>query len=196
MNNTIIKLSIITILLACIQSVSFSNDNVTYKDEIDLTFSKLKLEDDLTQLNDIRILQLTYNRLVYKFLGVGGYFGTGMYDEWVIKNDYNSTYYEYTRHKYSAHYGINAKIHLLHLIFKTNISRFDLYASSNIGLTSTFTSSGNNIRPLKGHYFDYSLFGGASLFITKKVGLLVEAGYKEFRYNKGYFTKYGLTYRF
>ena len=183
------------ILLICINLSLFSNDTIAYKNKIDFTFSNVQFED-IIQLNDILILQFDYNRLVNDFIGIGGYFGAGMYDEWNVESGDNWTSYEFTKYRYSAHYGLNSNLHILPLIFKTNIPRFDLYISADCGFISMFTSSDSNIIPEKGHYFDYSMVVGGSIYLSQKLGLLIETGYKRFKYHKGFFAKYGLTYRF
>lgn len=119
-----------------------------------------------------------------------------MYDEWIVERGDNWVSYEFTKYRYSAHYGINSNMHILPLLFKTNIPRFDFYISADCGFISMFTSSNTNISPEKGHYFDYTLVGGGSIFLSKKLGLLIETGYKYFKYHKGFFAKYGLTYLF
>ncbi|MFO7829060.1 MAG: hypothetical protein R6V23_10590, partial [Bacteroidales bacterium] len=86
------------ILLICICSRLFSNDTIAYKNKIDFTFSNVQFEDDFIQLNDILILQLDYNRLVNDFIGIGGYFGAGMYDEWIVESGDNWTSYEFTKY--------------------------------------------------------------------------------------------------
>jgi len=190
------KTTTVLTLLICICSSLLSNNTIAYKKKIDFTFSNVQFEDNFIQLNDILILQLDYNRLVNDFISVGGYFGAGIYDEWIVESGDNWANYKYTRNRYSAHYGINSNLHVLPLIFKTNIPRFDFYISGDCGFISMFTSSDKNITPEKGHYFDYTLAGGGSIFLSKKFGLLIETGYKEFKYHKGFFAKYGLTFRF
>jgi len=148
------------------------------------------------QLNDILILQLDYNRFINRSISIGGYLGAGKYDEWIFKSMGNGSSYQSGNNKYSAHYGLKSSLHILSLLFKTNIPRFDFFVSADAGFVSMFTSPEPDIIPEKGNYFDYSYGGGGSIYLSKKLGLLVEAGYKEFEYHKGFFAKYGLTYRF
>jgi len=189
------QIAIITILI-CKSLSLFSNDTITYINKIDFSFSNIQFEDGFAELNDIWVLQLDYNRNINNYISVGGFGGLGMYDEWIVERDDNSVSYTFTKYRYCSLLGLNSKLHLLPIVFKTNIPRFDLYISGNVGLISLFTSSDNNITPKRGHYFDYSLMGGGSIFLFKKLGLFLEAGYREFKYHKGFNAKYGLTYRF
>ena len=189
------QIALIIILIYISRSI-FANDTITYNNKIDFSFSNIHFEDEFMQLNDILVLQLDYNHYLYDFISVGGYFGMGMYDEWIVDRNENSTTYTFTEYKYSAHYGVNGNLHILPLVFKTNIPRFDFYISGDFGFISMFTTSDDNILPENGHYFDYSLMGGGAIYLSKKLGLFIEAGYREFKYHKGFNAKYGLAYRF
>ena len=182
--------------MVCSSMSLFSNDTISYNNKIDFSFSNIQFEDDYVQLNDIWVLQLDYNRHVNDYISVGGFGGLGMYDEWIFERDGGGVSYTFTKYRYCSLFGFNSKLHLLPVILKTNLPRFDLYISGNGGLISLFTSSDNNISPKRGHYFDYSIMGGGSIFLFEKLGLFIEAGYREFKYHKGYNAKYGLTYRF
>jgi len=190
------KLITTVTLLFIISATLFSNDTISYKNKIDLTFSNPQFEHNFMQLNDILILQLDYNRFINRSISIGGYLGAGRYDEWIFESMGNGSSYMSFNSKYSAHYGVKSNLHILPLLFKTNIPRFDFFVSANIGFVSMFSSPSPDIIPIKGNYFDYSFTGGGSVYVSKKLGLLFEAGYKEFEYHKGFFAKYGLTYRF
>ena len=189
------QIAIITILI-CNSLSLIANDTITYKNKIDFSLSSIKFEDGSIQPGPIMFSQLNYNRKINDFISVGGYCGFGWYEEWIVKKDDNSVRYTATGWKYSTNYGLNSKLHILPLILKTNIPRFDFYMSWDIGLISMFTTPDDNISPERGHYFDYSLMGGASIFISKKIGLFIEAGFREFKYHQGFNARYGLTYRF
>jgi hypothetical protein len=189
------QITLFTILI-CISVSLFSNDTISYNNKIDFSFSNIQFEDGFIQLNDIWVLQLDYNRNINNYISVGGYGGFGMYDEWIVEREDYSTSYTFTKYRYCTLLGLNSKLHLLPLIFKPNIPRFDLYISGNLGLISMFTSLDDNISPERGHYFDYSFMGGGTIYLSKKLGLFIEAGYREFKYHKGFNAKYGLTYRF
>jgi len=68
--------------------------------------------------------------------------------------------------------------------------------SGDVGLISMFTTTGDNIFPKRGTYFDYSLMGGALIFLSKSIGLFVEVGYRDFKYHQGSDARFGLSYRF
>jgi len=84
----------------------------------------------------------------------------------------------------------------LPIILKKEISRFDFYMSGDIGLISMFTTPHENISPKRGTYFDYSLLGGTSIFLSKKIGIFIELGFRNFKYHQGLNTNFGLRYRF
>lgn len=172
-----------------------ANDTITYKNYTSISFSSIQFEDGIYRLNDIWNLQLEYNRNITNYLSIGGYVGLGMFDEWIVEKD-NGVSYTFTRYRYSAHYGLNSKLQIIPLLSVTNTPRFDLYISGSLGVISMFTSPDDNISPERGHYFDYSVMGGGSVFLTDKLGLFIEAGYRKFRYHNGFNAKYGLTIRF
>jgi hypothetical protein len=183
-------------LLICISATLYSSDTIVYKNKIDLTFSNPHFEYNYIPFNDILVLQLDYNRFISRSISIGGYLGVGMYDEWHVKSGDNWNSYLNYNSEYSAHYGLKSSVHILPLLFKTNIPRFDFFVTANLGFVSMFTSLAPDIIPKYGHYFDYSFVGGGSIYLSRKLGLLVEAGYKEFEYHKGFYAKYGLTCRF
>lgn len=173
-----------------------SNDTILCKNNTGISFSPIQFEDGSVPLNDIWNLQLEYNRNVTNHLSIGGYVGVGMFDEWIVEEDESGVSYTFTRYRYSAHYGLNSKLHLIPLLSVTNKTRFNLYVSGSLGVISMHTSPNENILPERGHYFDYSVLGGGSVFLTNKLGLFIEAGYRKFRYHNGFNAKYGLTVRF
>ena len=189
------KIAVITILI-CSSLCLIANDTTTYKNNIDLSLSSIKFEDGFVQPGPMMFLQLNYNRNINDLIGIGGYGGYGWYEEWIVEKGDNFIHYTATDWKYSIHYGLNCKLHILPLILNTINQRFDVYLSGDIGLISMFTTPADNISPEKGTYFDYSLMGGASIFLSKKLGLFVEAGYREFKYHQGPNVRFGLTYRF
>lgn len=173
-----------------------ANDTILCKNYTGISFSPIQFEDGLVTLNDIWNLQLEYNRNIINFLSIGGYAGVGMFDEWIVEEDEGGVSYTFGRYRYSAHYGLNSKFQILPLLLVTTIPRFNLYVSGSLGVISIYTSPNENILPERGHYFDYSVMGGGSVFITNKLGLFIEAGYRKFRYHNGFNAKYGLTVRF
>ena len=189
------KIAVITILI-CSSLCLIANDTITYKNNIDLSLSSIQFEDGSVQPGHIMLLQLNYIRIFNDLIGIGGYGGYGWYEEWIVEKGDNFIHYTATDWKYSIHYGLNCKLHILPLILNTINQRFDVYLSGDIGLISMFTTPADNISPEKGTYFDYSLMGGASIFLSKKLGLFVEAGYREFKYHQGPNVRFGLTYRF
>jgi len=196
-------------LLICSEWVLLANDSLTYKNEIRVSISSSKLEFNpiyyygSMQLGYFSFNQLNYNRMINDFISVGGYLGYGSVDQiieeiWDNIYGYTSSRYSVQEKKSTMEYGVNGKLHILPLILKNNTSRFDLYLSGDIGLISIFTTVDESIYPKRGTYFDYSALGGASIFFLKRkrIGLLIEAGYRDFKYHHGSSVKVGITYRF
>lgn len=187
------------IIIALMVSICFFSSIITkaQSNNINLSFSNLTIEGDYFWLeNKLPNLQLDYNRNVLNYLSIGGYIGAGLYEEWLFEKDSTSMSLEYINYTHSLHYGLNANFHILPFILEKKLSRFDLYVSGKMGIISLFSTESDNIVPKKGHYFDYSIMGGTSFYLSKKFGLFLEAGYKNFEYHKGFNTKYGLTLRF
>ena len=201
-------------LLICSGWVLLANDTLTYKNEIRVSISDAKLECNPVnyysslQFGYFHFNQLSYNRMINDFISVGGYWGYGSVDQ-IIEEIHDYSYYypnsiysypslSYTiqERKSMMEYGVNGKLHILPLILKNNTSRFDLYLSGDIGLISIFTTVNESIYPKRGTYFDYSILGGASLFLSRKIGLFIELGHRDFKYHQGLSTKFGLRYRF
>ena len=192
----ILKVSVI-IVLFCNCSQSFSNDTITQKNTIALSFSNTTIEDSYWRFQDNMIdLQFEYNHYIINFLQVGGYGGVDLHEEWSVERDSNSISQTFERYTYSLHYGLIGKLHILPLIFQKDIKWFDLYVSGKFGFVSLLTSKDENIIPERGHYFDYSLMGGSSIYLSKKFGLFIEAGYRNFKYYRGFNSRYGAVFRF
>jgi hypothetical protein len=174
-----------------------ANDTTTRNNIITLSFSNISLEDKAHQYQDNLIsIQLEVNRNITGYLGIGGYTGFGLYEEFVFKEEGGGSSLTYLDVAKSVTYGLDGNLHILPLLFQRDIPRFDLYISGELGLISLFSSDFNGIVPERGHNFNYSLMGGVSFYITKKFGLFTEAGYRGFKYHKGFNTKYGLTFKF
>lgn len=189
--------TLITILLFCNCYYLFSNDTVFYNNGITFSFSNTKIEERRYHLVENMVdLQLEYDYNLTDYFSVGGYGGFGMFEEWIIVIDSNSMGRSFERYTHSLHYGLNSKLHILPFILEKNIPRFDLFISGNLGLISLFSSPDENITPERGHYFDYSLMGGSSIYFSKKFGLFIEAGYRNFKYHTGFNARYGLIIRF
>lgn len=173
-----------------------AKDTIAYKNKLDISLTSIMLEDGSIPLGGYGFSRLSFNRNLNDFICVGVYSGFGWYEEFLV--DRGENYYSYTASewKFSAQYGINGKLYILPIILKKEISRFDFYMSGDIGLISMFTTPHENISPKRGTYFDYSLLGGASIFLFKKIGLFMELGFRNFKYHQGLNTNFGLRYRF
>lgn len=192
------KESILLFLLMLLPFNSFSNNLPIAKNKISFTFSNLRIEDYSYLLQDNLVnLQLEYAHKAFDFIFIGGYFTYGLYEEWLYekKGEYRSsiTFLEVTN---SLHYGITSELNIVPILTKSKINRLDIYITPKIGLISLNSTKDENIIPKKGSYFDYSLMAGCSLYLTKKIGLNAELGYKNFKYHKGFNARYGLTFRF
>lgn len=185
------------VIVICSCSILYSNDTISFKNKIELSFSNIQIEDDYYWLQDNMVtLQLGFNRNIADYIGIGCFGGIGMFEEWIGEKDSNSISLTFSEYRYSAHYGLNSKLHILPLLLETDIPRFDLYISGNLGLISLFSTPDNNITPERGHYLDYSLMSGGSVYLSRKLGLFIEAGYRKFKYHKGFNAKYGLIFKF
>ncbi len=189
------QIAVITILI-CNSLSLIGNDTITYKNQLDLSLTSIRLEDGSIELGGYASSRLNYNRNINDFISAGVYCGLGWYEEFIVEKRDNFIGYTATGWKYFTQYGLNSKLHILPLILKTNISRFDFYMSGDIGFISMFTTPDDNISPKRGTYFDYSLLGGASIFLSKRIGLFIEVGYRDFKYHQGSNVKFGLAYRF
>lgn len=189
----LIDKKLILICLLLFNSIVFT---FAQKNNIVLSFSNIQIEDDYWFRDNLINFQLEVNRNITDYFSIGGYAGFGLYEEWLFEQNINGHSITFLDITNSTHCGLNIKLHILPLLFKTKISRFDLYMSGKTGLISLYSSKDENIIPKRGHYFDYSLMGGVAIYLSKKFGLFVEAGNKNFKYHKGFNTNYGLTYRF
>lgn len=189
----VIDKKLILISLLFLNSILFT---FAQKNNIVLFFSNIQIEDDYWFRDNMINFQLEVNRNITDYFGIGGYAGFGLYEEWLFEQNINGHSITFLDITNSMHYGLNINLHILPLLFKTKISRFDLYISGKTGLISLYSSKDENIIPKRGHYFDYSLMGGGAIYLSKKFGLFVEAGNKNFKYHKGFNANYGLTYRF
>ncbi|MBN1116430.1 MAG: hypothetical protein JXA77_04470 [Bacteroidales bacterium] len=176
----------------------FINNALAQKSLLSISFSNIKIADEYYWFEDNIInSEIGYNYNIYNHLRIGGYTGIGIYEEWYgLKSD-NSIELTYNfKHPISLHYGVNINIFILPLFFKTNIPRFDFYLSGKMGFISLLTSPGENLIPQRGNYFDYSVMLGSTIYLSKKIGLNTEIGYKNFEYHKGFNALYGLRFRF
>ena len=201
------RILLITLIISTSLSL-LANDTLTYKNEIRVSISSSKLKFNpinyysSIQLGNFNFNQLSYNRMINDFISAGGYLGYGSVDQiieeiWDNIYGYSSSRYSVQEKKSTMEYGINGKLHFLPLILKNNTSRFDLYLSGDIGLISIFTTVDESIYPKRGTYFDYSILGGASVFLfkRKRIGMIIEAGYRKFKYHHGSSLRIGINYR-
>jgi hypothetical protein len=189
------KIAVIAILI-CNGLSLISNDTITFKNKLDLSISSISLSDGSIRLGGYGFSRLKYNRNINDFISVGGYGGFGWYNEFKFEKGDNFYHYTATAWKYAAQYGLNSKLHLLPLLLKKNYLRFDCYLSGDIGLMSMFTTPSDNIFPKRGTYFDYSFMGGVSVFLSKRIGVFTEVGYRDFKFHQGSNVEFGLSYRF
>ena len=185
---------IVIFVFACINS--FSNDTITFSDNVSISYSNMQFQDGVARLNDILSLELGYNRNISDVFSFGGFVGFGIFDEWYKEEANNSLSFEFTQYRYSVHYGLNSKLHILPIQYGFVPTRLDLYVSGNLGFISLLSTLEENISPERGTYIDYSLMGGLSFYFSKKLGLFVEAGYGRSKYINGFCGKYGLILRF
>jgi len=186
----------IVVILFCACINSFSQDTISFSHKVSCAFTNMQFQDGAVRLNDIMSLELGYNRSISDVVSFGGYVGFGIFDEWYKEEDYSSLSFEFIQYRYSAHYGLNCKLHILPIQYGYVPTRFDLYISGNLGAISLLSISEENISPERGTYFKYLIMGGGSYYFSKKVGLFVEAGYGRSKYINGFCGKYGLNIRF
>ena len=170
------------------------------KFDLDVSASYFRFTHDGKILDNYLLhadIGLFYN-LNHKF-SVGAYYGKGRYKEiefiWIEKNKHYRTGSTEER-SYADLFGISGKIHLLPLLFGTERTRFDWYMIGKIGLISLNSSNIENYVPVKGNFMDASFMTGTSFYFSKSFGMFAEAGYKYFRYHKGFNANCGLTFRF
>ncbi len=189
------KQTLITIFIfICINA--FSNDTISYFNNISFSFSTMHFQDGAVRLNDIMSLELEYNHNFSEIISFGGFFGLGIFDEWYKEDNSSSSSYTFTQYRYSTHYGLNGKVHILPIQVGFIPQRFDLYLTGNFGLVSLLSTQETNITPERGTYVNASIMGGGSFYFLKKLGFFVEAGYGKSKYINGFCANYGLTFRF
>jgi hypothetical protein len=71
-------------------------------------------------------------------------------------------------------YGLNANVHLLPFLLKTEKFRIDLYASGKCG--GFYRASAENMWPERGHTLDYGLYAGTAFYLGEHFGLFGEYG--------------------
>lgn len=181
-------------VFVCINT--FSNDTISYFNNISFSFSTMQFQDGAVHLNKVMSLELEYNHYFSDVISFGGFLGFGIFDEW-YKEDYSSSRnYTFTQYRYSTHYGLNGKVHILPIQFGSIPKRFDLYLTGNLGFISLFSTQETNISPERGTYLNSSIMGGGSFYFSKKLGFFFEAGYGKSKYINGFCANYGLTMRF
>jgi len=203
------RIILFTLILGCIWNLR-ANDTLTYKNDIRVSISSGMLEFNSVnydygsiELGNFYFTDLNYSRMVNDFVSTGGYLGYGQVDQIVEKIEeniygYNNTSYTIFEQKSIMRYGLNGKLHILPLILKAKNSRLDFYLSADIGLISIFTSLDDDIFPKGGTYFEYSVLGGAAIFLfkRKRIGFHLEAGYRDFKYHHGSNLRAGIAFRF
>lgn len=172
-------------------------ETLAQKNGINLSFSNIKVEEKNYWFEENLLnLDVEYNRNINSFFGIGSYAGFGIYEEWNCEKDNSTVTSTFLKYSNSSHYGINSKIHLLPFVLKYGIPRFDVYITGKLGLITFNSSTGDTIIPVRGSFFDYSLMGGGSVYLNKKIGLFVEVGYKNYKYYQGLNARYGIAIRF
>lgn len=188
---------VIVLFLICNSFFLLANDTINFNNRVSFSFASTRIKDYDYRFNDNMVdLQLEFNHSITDYLSIGCYGGYGMFEEWIVVKDSTSIGRSFTRYTYSLHYGLNGKLQILPFILEKNIPRFDLFISGNLGLLSLFSSLDENIIPKRGHYFDYSFMCGSSIYLSKKFGIFIEAGYRNFKYHRGFNARYGLIIRF
>lgn len=194
----IFKMLILTIFLVVHYSFVIASTTTTKKNSINLSFTDVDLEQDgYSYNNHLYGLSLDYSRYLNNFLSVGAYLGAGKYNEWVyLETEKHKTYYTNSTMGNSFSYGLSGRLQILPLIFKKENSKFDLYINGELGSIAMNSSTDKIIIPAKGNFFDYSLMGGASIYLSKYFGVFVQTGFRNFEYHHGWNTKFGLSARF
>ncbi|HPJ47189.1 MAG TPA: hypothetical protein PL017_13940 [Tenuifilaceae bacterium] len=191
-----VKKYLFVLAIPFVCSCLFSNQTFAQKNAFNLSFSNLKVKESYWFEKNLLNLGVEYNRNLTKYFGIGGYMGVGVFEEWSHEKENNLVSSTFEKYSSSFHYGLNGKFHILPFVLKEGVPRFDIYIAGNVGLITINSSEGENITPAKGNYLDYSLMGGGAFYLTKKFGLFVEAGYKNYKYNQGFNARYGLVFRF
>jgi hypothetical protein len=185
------------ILLAIYSCMNgYAVEKINRKDYVTLTFSNTKITNNLFPNSNFFNAQLEYNRKITNCVGLGAYMGYGIYDEWINVGLNNVENLTTNRMANSLQYGVCSKLYLLPLFFENPIPRIDLYLTTKVGFIKLNSSKTLPSLPARGNYFDYSIMGGLTFFLSKKFGIIGEAGYKHFKFRQGFYVRYGFCYRF
>lgn len=165
---------------------------------------------------DHKSFQLEYLHGLNRRFALGIYVGYGYYPEIIEeKRTSNYGYGEYSghssfendsalNHEYfsyytinngsSLHYGINGVAHLLPIL-NLNSSFHDIYLNGRLGMISMFTTSKYKDTYIQsGHYLNYSLVGGYTLYAWQHIGFFVEYGYNISKYTKRTSARFGIRF--
>lgn len=196
MENKFIKLLILIFLLFTLAERLWAKEKMpAFNNKISLSFSDLPLRKDYWYSEQLLGLQFEYHRSIYNGIYTGIYSGIGLFEEFSTEFGDRRVSLTYEKISNSYHYGLSSQIQILQIIKKER-KWIDLYFTGKCGYIFLASSLKNNIYPINGLYFDYSLMGGCSIYFSKKLGFFAEAGYRNYTYHKGYNMKFGLSYRF
>lgn len=189
------RLLFFTIILSC---SLFTNYLKAQKNHLSLSFSNFSITgSDYTTASLLCNIQVDYDHKVQNSLSVGAYLGFGPYQEHMFVYDIKDNVPRYALSTViPINYGIKSNFYLNPIVFKSNISRFELYLSGKCGITTLIADFNNKTTPKGGNYINASTGAGISFYLTKKLGLNTEMGYRYFKYKKGFTANYGLTFRF
>jgi hypothetical protein len=210
MKNKILLFITLFCVYTSVYSRVYLDDSLRFKHNINFSFAKpdfgiSSFSNDTNFLHSkfgLSILKFEYNFRMLDYLSAGFYGRVGKYNETIAEIDsFSLTNIQvgkqiFASPKYCWHYGINAKLHLIPLIFKKNIPRFDIYWTGNFGLISDFKSPENHIFAKTEHFIDASSTLGLSLYLTKYIGIYTEYGYSRNKYFNGFNTQLGICFRF
>lgn len=166
---------------------------------INLSFSKLEITGDGYSTSGHNInFQIDYNYKLTDYLSMGGYLGLVPDQSWMYKIQDTTDIFSLYKASSSIliNYGLKTNLYLIPLFLKKDIPRIDLYVSGNFGFITIFGGYDNDVTPQNGTYIDITVLGGFAVYLIKEIGLFAEAGYKYFKYYKGFNARYGLTFRF
>ena len=204
-----IKFILISVLFF-LGSIAYSKDTLKFYNSFDFSISYIDFFYFQTKENSrfsqfktkMYVYSLKYNYKVKNYISVGGYGKLGRYNESISENCYidslgstlgSNLYYG---PKYCWHYGVNTKIYLIPLLFRSNIPRFDLYITGNVGLISDFKSEVDHVFAKTDHFIDIASTVGLSLYLFKHIGVFCDYGYSQNKYYKGFNWQFGLNCRF
>ncbi|HNW51288.1 MAG TPA: hypothetical protein PKH79_09410 [Prolixibacteraceae bacterium] len=185
------------LILTIYSSVNgYAIEKINQKNFISLSFSNNKIENNLLPNSNFNNAQLEYSCIITNSAGMGAYMGYGIYDEWINVRLNNSDSLTTNRMANSLQYGVCSKLYLLPLFFENPITRIDLFLTARVGFIKLNSSKTLSSLPTRGNYFDYSITGGLTYFLSKKFGIFGEAGYMYFKFHDGFYARYGFCYRF